>query len=81
MGRPIGINKTGGRQKGTPNKKTLEFTDILTSLNINPLQKINELIPQLPVDRQVGVWLELLPYMYPKRKHIEHTQPDGRAHV
>ena len=29
MSRPKGIPKTGGRQKGTPNKRTLELMDVL----------------------------------------------------
>ena len=37
-GRPKGQAKTGGRGKGTPNKRTAEFRERLVSLNCDPLQ-------------------------------------------
>ena len=36
-----GHEKTGGRQKGTPNKKTLLSADeLLLRLDINPIEKL-----------------------------------------
>jgi hypothetical protein len=37
-GRPKGYAKTGGRNKGATNKKTLEVIDTLTKLKCNPIE-------------------------------------------
>ncbi len=39
-----GHTKIGGRQKGSPNKKTLlKAVDLLLNLEINPIQKLIEI--------------------------------------
>ncbi|MCB9072500.1 MAG: hypothetical protein H6623_02675 [Bdellovibrionaceae bacterium] len=72
MPRPKGIAKTGGRQKGTPNKRTLVLADCLTDLNFDILERITDLIPILDVNKQADVLLELMTYLYPKRKAVSN---------
>ena len=64
-------NKTGGRQKGTPNKKT---TDLLERLgNYNPLDALLAISQDedTPLEIQVKINLDLMNYVYPKRKSVE----------
>ena len=71
MPRQKGTTKTGGRKKGSLNKKTLELSQILKKANINVPEKIIELLPTLDTEKQVEVLLKLMPYLYPKRKPKE----------
>ncbi len=75
MARPLGTPKTGGRKKGTPNKQTLWLQDQLESQSIDVASKIFEIFPMLAPEKQVDVLLNLLPYLYPKRKPIEMDVP------
>ena len=74
-----GHKRLGGRQKGTPNKKTQALIDILDSLKFDPVRKIYELLPSLDEWQQTQVCLDLISYLYPKRKAVEHTGADGEA--
>lgn len=62
--------KTGGRQKGTPNKKTLEFVDALGSFN--PAKALVDLYETTEDDNiKLGCLKEMLKYIYPQRKAVE----------
>jgi hypothetical protein len=63
--------KTGGRKKGTPNKRTELFLDCLG--DYNPLEALLRLVKdtKTPIDTKVKINLDLLPYMYPKRKQVD----------
>ena len=63
--------KTGGRKKGTPNKKTTELMELLG--NYNPVKRLIEIAKDenTSLDMQVKINLDLLPYIYPKRKSID----------
>jgi len=76
-----GHTKTGGRQKGTPNKKTLIRADeLLLQLDINPIQKLIELaeLDEATIDHKINCYKEIAKYTYPKFKsqdiRIEHQQ-------
>jgi hypothetical protein len=66
-----GREKTGGRQAGTPNKRTLHLIEILEEYGINLPAKIFELLPTLLPEKQIDVLMQLLAYVYPKRKALE----------
>lgn len=68
-----------GRQKGTPNKKTQVLAEILENLSLDVPQKIAELLPSMPPEKQADVLLELMTYLFPKRKALELTGSDGGA--
>jgi len=76
-----GHTKIGGRQKGTPNKKTLIRADeLLLQLGINPIQKLIELAEsdEATIDHEINCYKEIAKYTYPKYKsqdiRIEHQQ-------
>lgn len=73
MSRPIGLAKTGGRKAGTPNKKTLSLQESLEANDFNLVDKLLELYPYLDTDKQAYTLLQLLSYVYPKRKSVENV--------
>ena len=64
-------NKTGGRQKGTPNKRTADLLERLG--NYNPLDALLAISQDedTPLEIQVKINLDLMNYVYPKRKSVE----------
>lgn len=81
-GRPTGLPKTGGRQKGTPNRATSELKQKLAALGCDPLAELVKIArdPKIPIDAKVFIYSTLLPYEYPKRKPIADSD-DERASV
>ena len=72
-GRPIGLPKTGGRQKGTPNRDTLALTAKLEAISCDPLMELAKIgmDHQNPIDIRVRCFRELASYVYPKRKPVD----------
>lgn len=68
MPRPEGA----GRKKGTPNKKTATFNELLEALNIEPVSELVALKDKLSSKEWADVLRDLISYIYPKRKAIEH---------
>lgn len=68
--------KTGGRRKGTPNRRTLLLADILEKAGLDVPVRVSELLPALSPKEQVDVLLKLMEYLYPKRKAIEVKNED-----
>lgn len=76
--------KTGGRAKGTPNKKTTELMELLG--DYNPIQRLIEIAKDenTSLDMQVKINLDLLPYIYPKRKSIDmnsNEMPEVKIYI
>jgi len=71
MPKPVGSPKTGGRKKGTPNRRTLDFQTCLDDQGIDLIAEIKNLLPVLSPDQKASVILDLLAYLYPKRKAVE----------
>lgn len=71
MSKLAGSLKTGGRKKGTPNKKTLGLEDALEAHGLNIIAELSTLMPQLPADKKADVLLNLMGYLFPKRKAVE----------
>lgn len=83
VGRPKGYPKTGGRQKGTPNKK-ISFSSriartaaVLEAYGKNPIEEILKLIPKLDPVEQVRAWQYMHQYVDMKPKAIEESDPDA----
>lgn len=80
MPRPKGLPKTGGRQPGTPNRKTHELAEKLDKLGCDPIEGLaliaidKETAPEL----RVRCYAELAQYVYAKRKAVEHLSEDDR---
>ncbi|MDC0388541.1 hypothetical protein OAM53_00685 [Candidatus Thioglobus sp.] len=69
-----GHEKIGGRQKGTPNKKTLiKAYDLLLELNVNPIQRLIEIAESdfASIDQKINCYKTIAQYTYPKLKAQE----------
>lgn len=78
MPKPIGSTKSGGRIKGTLNKKTQHLAEVLEELNFGVLARLVELMPKLSIEKQADILLSLMSYLYPKRKAFELTNLDSK---
>jgi hypothetical protein len=59
--------KTGGRQKGVPNKRNnLSVSKFLSDKGVVPVEEIWKLMPELKPEEQAKVWLKLQEYIEPK---------------
>jgi hypothetical protein len=65
--------KTGGRKKGTPNKRTLEVTELLNNLGCDPIEGMARLAldPNNSPELRGRLFSELAQYVAPKRKAID----------
>ena len=70
--------KTGGRQKGTPNKKTKELIEILGAFN--PVEKLKDIFANTKDDcLKAKICLDLLKYIYPQRKAIDFQSSENNG--
>ena len=74
-------HKTGGRAAGTPNKRTADLADRLKALKCDPVKGLAAIAADPATDTalRARVYADLLPYLYPKRKAVELSGPDGGA--
>ena len=67
--------KTGGREKNTPNKRTQNLLELIevNHKGFNPVLELIEISKSanIDVDLRVSILKDLTPYLYPKRKAIE----------
>lgn len=66
-----------GRQKGTPNKKSLLVHEILENKGINLIEKITELFQVVSEQEQLKALVQMLPYVYPKLTSTELKGAEG----
>jgi hypothetical protein len=67
-----------GRKKGTPNNRTKLLKSITEDLGIDVPRRLGELLPLLEPSKQADVLLDLMSYIYPKRKAVEYSGPEGQ---
>ena len=60
--------KTGGRQKGTPNKITAEIREFLASLVFDNMDLIRQDIKDMTPEQRASFLPKILPYIVPKQK-------------
>lgn len=72
-GRPIGLPKTGGRKKGTPNRATLTLKEKLETMGCDPLLELAKIAmnKKNPIEIRVLCLREIAPYVHPKRKPVD----------
>jgi hypothetical protein len=76
---PAKGTRPSGRKKGVPNKKTFDLQAKLESLNCDPIEGLAKIckdpktLPQLRAE----IYLDLMGYLYAKRKAIEVSGQDG----
>jgi hypothetical protein len=79
---PRGANlgeRRGGRQKGTPNKRTLAVADKLEKLGCDPIKGMATIAmdENQPMQLRASMYRELAQYIAPKRKAVEVTGDEG----
>ncbi len=81
-GRPVGLPKTGGRAKGTPNRATAALKQKLAALGCDPAEELVKIAqdPKTAVVFKAHIYAVLLPYVYPKRK-VEDDYEEERLTV
>jgi len=71
--------RRGGRQRGTPNKRTAAVTETLEALGCDPIEGMARIA--MDETAELGIraqmYKELAQYVAPKRKAIEVTGEDG----
>lgn len=75
------MSKTGGRQKGTLNKRSEAFQLALSAAAHDPIQDILNCLPQLEPKDRVHANLTLLSYLYPKVRPMEVEIPEGPEEI
>jgi hypothetical protein len=76
--------KTGGRKRGTPNKRTVERQQLLATIRASgrdPISFFSDLLQNetAPLELRFQAAKELAPYMHPKLTSIE-ARPGGMGH-
>lgn len=72
-------NKTGGRQAGTPNKRTAELVERLEALGCDPIEGMAHIAmdSRNPPELRGRMYAELAGYLFPKRKAVEMKADEG----
>lgn len=71
-----------GRKKGTPNKRTQDLLGRCQASGVDPFQILLDLASHsLDETMRFNAARELLPFLYPKRKAIEHSHEGDGFHV
>ena len=78
-GRPKGYQKTGGRQKGTPNKATAKRESEIAKSGITPLEYMLKVMRDSKADagRRDDMAKAAAPYVHPKLANMQHTGRGG----
>jgi hypothetical protein len=73
--------KTGGREKGTPNKRTQEVIERLAALRCDPIEGMARIAMDEtnPPELRGRMLAELAGYCYPKRKAVELSGDGNEA--
>ena len=71
--------RRGGRQPGTPNKRTADVAEKLAALGCDPIAGMATIAMNIknPVDLRGRMYAELAQYIAPKRKALEHSGDAG----
>ena len=65
--------KTGGRQKGTPNRVTKELRSLLKDILYNELESIEVRLEDLTPKERIEILIKLMPYAFPKLEKAHPT--------
>ena len=71
--------KTGGRQKGTPNKMTAEKREFLGNLLRDNYELIQQDFLNLDSYQRCNIMVKILPYIMPKVQPVSETEEQKRA--
>jgi len=71
-----GKTKTGGRNKGTPNKTTGELREHLQTIVEGFADQVEKDLKGLPPRERVNLWLRLAEFVLPKLQRTEFVESD-----
>jgi hypothetical protein len=87
-----GQKKTGGRKKGSLNKTTELLFDLVEERDLEPIEGLSRSLAELEgviaydseeqisiIKAKIGIYVEIMKYLYPKRKAIEYNFKDKDA--
>ena len=66
--------KTGGRQKGTPNKLTKELRSLLKDILYDELVNIEDRLNDLETKERIELVIKLMPFVFPKVSMVSSTE-------
>ena len=66
--------KTGGREKGTPNKLTREMRTAIKDVLADEIEKIPELLNSLDDRSRLEMIIRLLPFVLPRVESVSMNQ-------
>jgi hypothetical protein len=71
--------RRGGRQRGAPNKRTLDVIERLAALRCDPITGMARIAlnTKNPLELRAKMFAELAQYVAPKRKAVEHAAEPG----
>lgn len=67
--RPVG----SGRKIGSVNKKNLMVREALEDNNMNLIQMLSDVFPQLKPSEKASTLVQIMPYVYPRLTSVTHT--------
>ena len=70
--------KTGGRQKGTPNKVSKEIRELLSNLVYDNFELIVQDFRQMSTEQRMVLLPKILPYITPKMKQVSEEEQQER---
>jgi hypothetical protein len=73
MARPKGTPKTGGRQKGTPNRTTASIREWLIDVIGKNQRQIEKDLKELEPGARLQIIARLLPFVVPKMESVNAT--------
>jgi len=65
--------KSGGRQKGTPNKLTKEIRTALKDIIFYEIENIEERLNKLKPKERIELLIKLMPYALPKVQQVNYN--------
>jgi hypothetical protein len=71
-------NKTGGRQKGTPNKTTIELREMVQTLFEERYQDFKTALDELDPKDKVDAYIKIMSFVLPKQKEIAMDVKDEK---
>jgi hypothetical protein len=80
MPRPKGTPKTGGRKKGTPNKKTARLQEIINASGVTPLEHMLGVLrdPNASATERFEAAKAAAPYVHARLAAIEHAGNEAK---
>ena len=74
--------KTGGRQKGTPNRTTKNIKEAINLIVSNNIDRLQDDIDSLEPKERIKVIIDFLPFVVPKLQSVQtDAEPEAKEPV